>query len=383
MSVLPEGTKLIATGVITPFMVPLKLTLFVAFLIALPYVLYQAGRSSRPGCICTRSGWRADHRLQHPCSRSAWRTATSSSSARVPLHRRLRADRSTSPRTSSLLQLRARPVPRFRPDLRGADHRRAAGALRHRRRRAAEGGAPLRDRRRVHRRGHLHAARRALAAAAGDPAVPAVRGWHPAGPPRRQAPIPRRPTRYRWQVAQKGCHDDARRLLRALRMARSPAVWWRHCSRSPPRRRRSCTSFRMTIPILPAAGLPTRPRSAGRAGPFRRAAERNQRVAQFNLAVMLIAATASAADPRQGLAWLRRAADNGMARAQFSLARCSSRGEHVPNSLGRGDGWYEKAAGRAGAMRSSPGDPVLPGARRAARLRRAARWYEKRGRAGR
>ena len=49
MSVLPAGTKLIATGVVTPFMVPLKLTLFVAFLIALPYVLYQAWAFVAPG----------------------------------------------------------------------------------------------------------------------------------------------------------------------------------------------------------------------------------------------------------------------------------------------------------------------------------------------
>jgi sec-independent protein translocase protein TatC len=49
ISVLPEGTKLIATGVITPFMVPLKLTLFVSFLIALPYVLYQAWAFVAPG----------------------------------------------------------------------------------------------------------------------------------------------------------------------------------------------------------------------------------------------------------------------------------------------------------------------------------------------
>ena len=49
MSVLPEGTKLIATGVITPFMVPLKLTLFVSFLVALPYVLYQVWAFIAPG----------------------------------------------------------------------------------------------------------------------------------------------------------------------------------------------------------------------------------------------------------------------------------------------------------------------------------------------
>ena len=38
---LPEGTKLIATSVISPFMVPLKITLMAAFLLALPVVLWQ------------------------------------------------------------------------------------------------------------------------------------------------------------------------------------------------------------------------------------------------------------------------------------------------------------------------------------------------------
>jgi sec-independent protein translocase protein TatC len=49
MVALPEGTKLLATGVITPFMVPLKVTLFSAFLLALPYVLYQAWAFVAPG----------------------------------------------------------------------------------------------------------------------------------------------------------------------------------------------------------------------------------------------------------------------------------------------------------------------------------------------
>jgi sec-independent protein translocase protein TatC len=49
MSVLPAGTKLIATGVVAPFMVPLKLTLFVSFLVVLPYVLYQAWAFVAPG----------------------------------------------------------------------------------------------------------------------------------------------------------------------------------------------------------------------------------------------------------------------------------------------------------------------------------------------
>jgi sec-independent protein translocase protein TatC len=49
MNALPEGAKMIATGVITPFLVPMKVTALVAFLIALPYVLYQAWAFVAPG----------------------------------------------------------------------------------------------------------------------------------------------------------------------------------------------------------------------------------------------------------------------------------------------------------------------------------------------
>ncbi len=46
---LPEGTKMVAIGVVTPFMVPLKVTAMVAFVLALPYVLYQAWSFVAPG----------------------------------------------------------------------------------------------------------------------------------------------------------------------------------------------------------------------------------------------------------------------------------------------------------------------------------------------
>jgi sec-independent protein translocase protein TatC len=49
MSALPPGAKMIATGVITPFMVPLKVTLMAAFVLALPVVLYQAWAFVAPG----------------------------------------------------------------------------------------------------------------------------------------------------------------------------------------------------------------------------------------------------------------------------------------------------------------------------------------------
>ncbi len=49
MQALPEGARMIATGVITPFMVPMKVTALVAFMVALPYVLYQAWAFVAPG----------------------------------------------------------------------------------------------------------------------------------------------------------------------------------------------------------------------------------------------------------------------------------------------------------------------------------------------
>ncbi len=49
MAALPTGSKLLATGVITPFMVPLKVTLFSAFIISLPYVLWQVWAFVAPG----------------------------------------------------------------------------------------------------------------------------------------------------------------------------------------------------------------------------------------------------------------------------------------------------------------------------------------------
>ncbi|MBW7901564.1 MAG: twin-arginine translocase subunit TatC [Rhodocyclaceae bacterium] len=46
---LPEGTKMVAIGVVTPFMVPIKVTMLVAFVIALPFVLYQVWAFVAPG----------------------------------------------------------------------------------------------------------------------------------------------------------------------------------------------------------------------------------------------------------------------------------------------------------------------------------------------
>jgi sec-independent protein translocase protein TatC len=49
LSKLPKGGQMIATDVTTPFFVPLKVALMAAFLISLPYVLYQVWRFVAPG----------------------------------------------------------------------------------------------------------------------------------------------------------------------------------------------------------------------------------------------------------------------------------------------------------------------------------------------
>ncbi|MEI6354734.1 MAG: twin-arginine translocase subunit TatC [Methylococcus sp.] len=46
---LPPGAQMIAIGVASPFMAPLKLTLFVAVVLGVPYLLYQAWAFIAPG----------------------------------------------------------------------------------------------------------------------------------------------------------------------------------------------------------------------------------------------------------------------------------------------------------------------------------------------
>lgn len=46
---LPQGSRMIATGVITPFLIPMKIALMAGFLVVLPYVLYQVWAFVAPG----------------------------------------------------------------------------------------------------------------------------------------------------------------------------------------------------------------------------------------------------------------------------------------------------------------------------------------------
>ncbi len=54
---LPKGGQMIATDVTTPFFVPLKVALMAAFLISLPYTLYQIWRFIAPGLYEHERRW--------------------------------------------------------------------------------------------------------------------------------------------------------------------------------------------------------------------------------------------------------------------------------------------------------------------------------------
>ena len=46
---LPAGSKMIATGVTSPFLVPMKVTIVLSIILALPWVLYQLWAFVAPG----------------------------------------------------------------------------------------------------------------------------------------------------------------------------------------------------------------------------------------------------------------------------------------------------------------------------------------------
>jgi uncharacterized protein len=110
---------------------------------------------------------------------------------------------------------------------------------------------------------------------------------------------------------------------------------------------------------------------------FEEKARADDRLAQYNLAMMLLRGEGGASDPEAGARWLRKAADAGMVQAQYNLALLYEGGIGVPRSLTAATEWWEKAAkhGHTEAQvelatqyflgRGAPKDWKL-----------AARWYE-------
>lgn len=49
LAYLPEGSAMIATGVLSPFLTPLKMVFILGLIIAMPYILYQIWAFVAPG----------------------------------------------------------------------------------------------------------------------------------------------------------------------------------------------------------------------------------------------------------------------------------------------------------------------------------------------
>jgi sec-independent protein translocase protein TatC len=57
LSALPAGGQMIATGVTTPFFVPMKIAMLAAFVISLPFTLYQIWAFVAPGLYAHEKKW--------------------------------------------------------------------------------------------------------------------------------------------------------------------------------------------------------------------------------------------------------------------------------------------------------------------------------------
>ena len=111
---------------------------------------------------------------------------------------------------------------------------------------------------------------------------------------------------------------------------------------------------------------------------FAEAAQRGNRLAQFNYAMMLMRGEGTVARPEEAVKWLRRAADNQMTHAQFAYGELFERGELVPRSLEEANKWYERAAagGHTEAQRALATN-YFTGRGVPRDYKRAFTWYKK------
>ncbi|WDD95705.1 sel1 repeat family protein [Burkholderia sp. FERM BP-3421] len=77
---------------------------------------------------------------------------------------------------------------------------------------------------------------------------------------------------------------------------------------------------------------------------FRDAAERGDRLAEFNYAMMMITGEGVTANVPEGLRWLRQAADAGMSHAQYVYGTMFDDGQFVARDPAQAHHWFLKAA---------------------------------------
>src|ERR1700758_4124421 len=77
---------------------------------------------------------------------------------------------------------------------------------------------------------------------------------------------------------------------------------------------------------------------------YEQAAAAGDRLAQFNLAMMMLRGEGGRADVDRAVVWLRKAADAGQPQAQYNLGLLYESGIGVPRSLTAATQWWQQAA---------------------------------------
>ncbi|MBY4831117.1 tetratricopeptide repeat protein [Burkholderia dolosa] len=116
---------------------------------------------------------------------------------------------------------------------------------------------------------------------------------------------------------------------------------------------------------------------------FHDAAERGDRLAQFNYAMMLLTGVGVTANVDEGLRWLRRAADANMSHAQYVYGRMFDDGEFVARNPVEAHRWFLRAAKQGHVQAAlSLANQFLDGRGTRRDNRQAFVWYKQAADAG-
>ena len=98
---------------------------------------------------------------------------------------------------------------------------------------------------------------------------------------------------------------------------------------------------------------------ATRVGSLRQTAERGDREAQFNLALLHGNGAGVPQDLGESAKWLRRAAEQGHAQAQFGLGTMLAEGKGIPRNYGESAIWLRRAAEQGIDQAALERDPIM------------------------
>lgn len=111
---------------------------------------------------------------------------------------------------------------------------------------------------------------------------------------------------------------------------------------------------------------------------IRKAADQGDADAQFNLGVMYASGHDVAQDYKTAMWWYRKAADQGYAKAQCNLGSMYYEGHGVPQDYGQAASWYRKAADQGDAeAQCNLGNMYARGRGVPQDYSAAASWYRK------